>query len=113
MEPFRIHIADDVLNDLRARLRNARWPDQIPDIGWKKGPELNWLRPLVSYWAHEFDWRVWERRLNTFNHYIWEGVHFVCQRAASETNSSLAPISAGTMSSSVAVQTRSASRPAE
>ena len=83
MEPFRIHVADEVLNDLRARLRNARWPDQIPGIGWEQGTELDWLRCLVSYWAHEFDWRGWERRLNALNHFTWEGIHFVYQRAAS------------------------------
>jgi hypothetical protein len=42
VEPFRIHVADEVLNDLRARLRNARWPDQIPGIGWEQGTELDW-----------------------------------------------------------------------
>ena len=83
MEPFRIHVADEVLNDLRARLRQTRWPDQIPGIGWEQGTELDWLRRLVSYWAHEFDWHGWERRLNAFNHFTWEGIHFVYQRAAS------------------------------
>jgi hypothetical protein len=66
VEPFRIHVADEVLNDLRARLRHTRWPDQIPGIGWEQGTELDWLRRLVSYWAHEFEWRAWERRLNAF-----------------------------------------------
>jgi pimeloyl-ACP methyl ester carboxylesterase len=83
VEPFRIHVADEVLNDLRARLRNARWPDQIPGIGWEQGTELDWLRRLVSYWANEFDWRGWERKLNAFNHFTWEGIHFVYQRAPS------------------------------
>ena len=64
-------------------MRNARWPDQIPGIGWEQGTELDWLRRLVSYWAHEFDWRGWERRLNAFNHFTSEGIHFVYQRAAS------------------------------
>jgi pimeloyl-ACP methyl ester carboxylesterase len=83
VEPFRIHVADEVLNDLRARLRNARWPDQIPGIGWEQGTELDWLRRLVSYWANEFDWRGWEQRLNAFNHFTWEGIHFVYQHAPS------------------------------
>src|SRR5512133_1672072 len=83
VEPFRIHVADEVLNDLRARLRQTRWPDQIPGIGWEQGTELDWLRRLVSYWAQEFDWHGWERRLNAFNHFTWEGIHFVYQRAAS------------------------------
>jgi hypothetical protein len=83
VEPFRIDVADEVLDDLRARLRQTRWPDQVPGIGWRQGTELNWLQRRVSYWADKFDWRVWERRLNAFSHFAWEGIHFVYQRAAS------------------------------
>lgn len=83
MEPFRIHIAGDLLDDLRTRLRRARWPEQIPGIGWEQGAELNWLQRLVSYWTNEFDWRAWERKLAALNHFKWEGIHFVHQRAAS------------------------------
>ena len=83
VEPFRIHVADEVLDDLRARLRHTRWPDQIPGIGWKQGTDLDWLRRIVSYWADEFDWRAWEQRLNTLDHFTWEGIHFVYKQAAS------------------------------
>ena len=83
MDPFRIHVADAVLDDLRARLRHTRWPDQVPGIGWGQGTELDWLRRLVSYWESEFDWRAWERKLNALNQFTWEGIHFVHQRAAS------------------------------
>ncbi|MDQ2844523.1 MAG: epoxide hydrolase N-terminal domain-containing protein [Acidobacteriota bacterium] len=41
MESFRIHVADEVLGDLRARLRQTRWPDQVPGIGWEQGTELD------------------------------------------------------------------------
>ena len=83
MEPFRIHVPDEVLDDLRARLRHMRWPDQIPGIGWEQGTEMDWLRRLVSYWADEFDWRAWERKLNALDHFTSEGIHFVHRRAAS------------------------------
>ncbi len=82
MEPFRIHVADELLDDLRARLRLTRWPDQVPGIGWGQGTELDWSRRLVSYWANEFDWRAWERKLNALNQFTWDGIHFVHQRAA-------------------------------
>src|SRR5256885_14341891 len=59
MEPFRIHVADEVLDDLRARLRHTRWPDQVPGIGWQQGTELDWLRRRVSYWAQECDRCAW------------------------------------------------------
>jgi pimeloyl-ACP methyl ester carboxylesterase len=83
MEPFRIHVADEVLDDLRARLRRTRWPDQVPGVDWRQGTELDWLQQLVAYWVDEFDWRAWQQRLNTLQHYTWEGMHFVHQRAAS------------------------------
>jgi pimeloyl-ACP methyl ester carboxylesterase len=83
VEPFRIHVADEVLDDLRSRLHQTRWPDQIPGIGWEQGTELDWLRRLVSYWADQFDWRAWERKLNALEHFTREGIHFVHVRAAS------------------------------
>jgi pimeloyl-ACP methyl ester carboxylesterase len=83
VEPFRIHVPDEILGDLRARLRQTRWPDQVPGIGWKQGTEREWLQRLVSYWANDFDWRVWEQKLNALDHFTWEGIHFVYQRAAS------------------------------
>src|SRR5689334_22659676 len=83
VEPFQIHISDEVLDDLRARLRRTRWPDQIPGIGWKQGTELDWLQHLVSYWSDKFDWRVWERKLAALDHFTWDGIHFIRQRASS------------------------------
>jgi len=65
MEPFRIHVADDVLDDLRVRLRGTRWPDQVPGIGWKQGTELDWLRRRVSY-SEIFDRRA--------QHSVWLGL---------------------------------------
>ena len=82
MQPFRIHITDEVLDDLRARLRRTRWPDQIPGIGWKQGTELEWLQRLAAYWADKFDWRAWEQRLNALEQFTWENIHFIYRRAA-------------------------------
>jgi pimeloyl-ACP methyl ester carboxylesterase len=83
MEPFEIHVTDEQLEDLRNRLRNTRWPDQIPGIGWAQGAELEWLQRLVSYWINDFDWRAWERKLNALDHFTWQGIHFVHRRASS------------------------------
>jgi pimeloyl-ACP methyl ester carboxylesterase len=55
----------------------------VPGIGWEQGTELDWLRQRVTYWAEQFDWRARERNLNALDHFTWEGIHFVHQRAAS------------------------------
>ena len=36
-EPFTLHVPDEVLNDLRARLEGTRWPDEVADAGWTLG----------------------------------------------------------------------------
>ena len=62
--PFTIKVPDAVLQDLKARLRNTRLPQEIPNTGWDYGTDLAYLRSLISYWRDSFDWRAQERRLN-------------------------------------------------
>jgi pimeloyl-ACP methyl ester carboxylesterase len=88
VEPFEIALDEQVLDDLRRRIRATRWPDQLPGVGWDHGTELGYLRDLLAYWADEFDWRAEERRLNRLAHYRTEldglGIHFVHERAESD-----------------------------
>jgi hypothetical protein len=35
--PFALHVSDDILTDLSARLARVRWPDEIPGSGWQYG----------------------------------------------------------------------------
>ena len=62
--PFTIKVPDATLQDLKARLRNTRLPQEIPDTGWDYGTDLSYLRSLVDYWRNTFDWRAQERKLN-------------------------------------------------
>ncbi len=64
MKSFTINVADEILDDLRARLARTRWPDQVDRAGWDYGADLSYLRELVQYWLTGFDWRKQERLLN-------------------------------------------------
>jgi len=68
-EPFTINIPDGVLDDLRRRLAMTRWPDEIPDSGWKYGASLSYIKELAAYWQSAYDWRAQERLLNGFAQY--------------------------------------------
>lgn len=85
VEPFSIRVDDGVLSDLRARIRNTRWPDPAPSDAWAQGTDLDFLRGLLGYWANEFDWRAQERELNRFDQFRAEldgvRIHFVHERA--------------------------------
>ncbi len=64
--PFTLHVPDQALDDLRARLRLTRFPDQAPDAPWAYGTDLQYMQSLVPYWAETFDWRAQEAALNAF-----------------------------------------------
>ncbi|MFD3654648.1 epoxide hydrolase family protein [Streptomyces sp. NPDC058620] len=66
VHPFRLHIPQEELTDLHERLDRTRWPDELPGVGWEYGVPRGYLRELVRYWRHEYDWRAAEARLNTW-----------------------------------------------
>jgi pimeloyl-ACP methyl ester carboxylesterase len=67
--PFTIAVPEEVLSDLRQRLAATRWPDEMPGSGWQYGSNLGYIKDLVAYWQHDYDWRAQERLLNSFAHY--------------------------------------------
>ncbi len=83
--PYRIHISDEVLTDLKQRLARTRFPDEIPGADWDYGTNLQYLKELVAYWRDKFDWRVQERRLNQLDQFTTNidglTIHFVHQRS--------------------------------
>jgi pimeloyl-ACP methyl ester carboxylesterase len=81
---FRIQVEQEVLDDLHQRLIRTRWPDEPAGAGWEYGTNLAYLKELVHYWIHQYDWRKHEATLNAFNHYTASihgtKVHFIHQR---------------------------------
>jgi microsomal epoxide hydrolase len=80
-KPFTIAIPDSVLVDLAERLDRTRWPDEVPDSGWRHGTNLSELQSLVEYWRHRYSWRDQERALNRFRQFTAPvsgiGLHFI------------------------------------
>ncbi len=84
IQPFTIHIPDDIIADLHDRLRRTRWPSEIPDSGWDYGSNLAYVKALCEYWRTAFDWRAQEAALNHFSHFRTTiddmGIHFIHER---------------------------------
>lgn len=72
VQPFRVEVPDEVLDDLRQRLARTRWPDQLPGVSWEYGCDIATLRTVCDYWLHRFDWRAAEARLNRWPHVTTE-----------------------------------------
>lgn len=82
--PFTVDVPQAVLDDLKDRLARTRWPDEVEGAGWDYGTNLYYLKTLVDYWQHEFDWRAQEKKLNQFAHFRADidglGIHFIHER---------------------------------
>ncbi|WP_326545318.1 alpha/beta fold hydrolase [Mycolicibacterium sp. ND9-15] len=85
INPFRIAVADDDLDDLRSRLARTRWPEAECVDDWSQGIPLAYTRELAAYWEAGYDWRSREQALNRFDHYTTEidglDIHFIHQRS--------------------------------
>lgn len=85
--PTRVHVPEEALDDLRRRLRAARWPDVETVPGWGQGVPLAVLRRLCTRWSDGYDWRRTEDRLNAYDQFrtTIDGVdlHFLHVRSAS------------------------------
>jgi microsomal epoxide hydrolase len=64
--PFTLTVPDAAIADLKTRLAMTRFPDQAPGEPWAYGTDVGYLRGLVDYWQHRFDWRAQEAALNAF-----------------------------------------------
>lgn len=62
--PFKVAVSDQELTDLKHRLALTRWPEQEPCSGWEQGVPLAYARELAHYWANDYDWRRFEKKLN-------------------------------------------------
>jgi pimeloyl-ACP methyl ester carboxylesterase len=69
IQPFTIAVPQTTLDDLQRRLARTRWPDEAQGTGWSYGTNLGYLKELVDYWQHTYDWRVQEAKLNQFAHF--------------------------------------------
>ena len=50
-QPFRLHVPDAAIADLRERLARTRFPDQAPGEPWAYGTDVAYLRELVELLA--------------------------------------------------------------
>jgi pimeloyl-ACP methyl ester carboxylesterase len=81
VRPFRVHVPQAALDDLRRRLRDTRWPDKETVDDRSQGAPLGTLRELVRYWGTGYDWRKAEATLNALPQFTTSidgvDIHFI------------------------------------
>jgi len=90
---FKVNIPQSDLEDLKARLKNIRWPGEAQGSDWTFGTSEVYLKKLVSYWTTNYDWRKQEAALNKYPQYIAEvdgiKIHFQYIKGSSKNSKPL------------------------
>jgi pimeloyl-ACP methyl ester carboxylesterase len=85
IRPFRAHIPQSAIDDMRKRVLATRWPDKetVPDHS--QGAQLTRLQALVRYWGTDYDWRKGEAKLNALPQFVTTidgiDIHFIHVRS--------------------------------
>jgi len=86
--PFKVHIPQAALDDLKKRLADARWPDKETVTDWSQGVPLAKAHALVENWRTHYDWRLVERTLNGLPQFRTQidglGIYFIHVRSKHE-----------------------------
>src|SRR5690349_7581123 len=86
--PFKVHVPQAELDDLKKRLAAARWPDGGPAADWSEGVALVKAQALIEYWRTRYDWRRAESSLNALPQFRTQvdglGVYFIHVRSKHE-----------------------------
>ncbi|MDN5284241.1 MAG: multidrug transporter [Mucilaginibacter sp.] len=79
--PYKVYTPDTSLDDLKFRIKNTRWPEPSPEVGWTSGTNQKYLQELTNYWLTEFSWRKVEDRINSYPNFIADidgfSIHFI------------------------------------
>ena len=87
---FKCQISQSAIDDLKFRIGQTRWTDEVMGSGWQYGANLSYIKELAHYWADQFDWKKVEKEINQYPNYIAEidgiKIHFLHIKGKTKTS---------------------------
>lgn len=78
---FRVKIPEKALMDLKIRIKMTKWPDRETVKDDSQGVQLETMQKLADYWLKKYDWRKFEKKLNTYPQFTTEidglDIHYI------------------------------------
>jgi pimeloyl-ACP methyl ester carboxylesterase len=88
VQPFRVDVPQEALDDLRRRIEATRWPSKELVADRSQGVQLETMQELARFWTSEYEWRTAEDKLNALPQFKTEidglDIHFIHVRSRHE-----------------------------
>ncbi|XP_033835486.1 epoxide hydrolase 1-like [Periophthalmus magnuspinnatus] len=93
---FKVETSDKEIQDLYERIDRTRFSDPLESSAFHYGFNTTYLKKVVSYWRHQFDWEKQVDTLNKYPHYKTkiEGldVHFIHVQPKNKAHQKVLPL---------------------
>ncbi|XP_073689899.1 epoxide hydrolase 1 [Garra rufa] len=93
---FVVKTSVEEIEDLHRRIDQTRFTEPLEDSRFNYGFNSNYLRRVVSYWRHQYDWEKQVKVINQYPHFKTkiEGidVHFVHVRPVQKAGQTVLPL---------------------
>lgn len=94
--PFQVQTSDEEIKDLHERIDRMRYTCPLQDSSFHYGFNSSYLKKVVSYWRHKFDWKKQVAVLNKYPHFktTIEGldIHFIHVQPPHRENQRVLPL---------------------
>jgi pimeloyl-ACP methyl ester carboxylesterase len=70
VRPFKAHVPNAALTDLKRRLAATRWPEKETVADRSQGVPLDEMQALIKHWGKDYDWRKAEAKFNAIPQFI-------------------------------------------
>jgi pimeloyl-ACP methyl ester carboxylesterase len=85
IRPFKVHIPESELVDLKKRIKATRWTEKETVDDYSQGVKSKTVHELADYWLTNYDWRKAEARLNAYPQFTTKidglDIHFIHVRS--------------------------------
>ena len=81
IEKFKIDIPREKVSKIKEKVKNYPW-NLIPNLpDWKHGTNLPYLKEICDYWIKDFNWSLYEKKINNFQNFKTHvdgiNIHFI------------------------------------
>ena len=86
IEEFNINVSENDLSNINSKIKNYPW-SSIEDMeGWIHGTNKKYLKELCDYWISDFDWKVYEKLINSFSNFKTKvdgiDIHYIIEKGS-------------------------------
>ena len=86
IKPFTLNVSENILKEIKNKVKNYPWHEMPDDGGWEYGTNLEYMKEISDYWVNKFEWKKYEAKINKFSNFTTNvngiDIHFIKEKGS-------------------------------